>query len=208
MTQTIDQLLSGIQLIPVTVIDDEHLAVPLANALRDAGIRTIEVTLRTQSALSAIERIAALVPDIVVGAGSVIETQQAYAAADAGAQYIVSPGHTNELLDTTVLPYLPGATTASEVMHLRSRGYLFQKFFPAEAMGGLDTLKAIHAPIPDVRFCPTGGINASLAPEYIAQDCVFAIGGSWFIDAQSLRIGDLTKVTSTAKSALELVSHA
>ena len=208
MTKPIGSLLSDVSLIPVAVIADEQKAVPLAQALRDGGIKTIEVTLRNSAALKAIEQIARQVPDLIVGAGSVIESRQLLAAAEAGAQYAVSPGYTQALLKMNVLPYLPGASTAAEVMQLREHGYFLQKFFPAENTGGLATLSALHAPIPDVSFCPTGGINETLARAYLAEDFVFAVGGSWFIDSNALERGDLAEVSMKAKQALDFVANA
>ena len=207
MKNTIEQLLSQVQLIPVAVINQPNQAVPLAQALLAAGIKTIEVTLRTGAALHAIEQIANHVPELVVGAGSVVDSDQMSAVASAGAQYAISPGFTEELLAIDTIPYLPGASTAAEVMHLRSRGYFFQKFFPAEPMGGLATLKAIHAPLSDVKFCPTGGITAPLSREYLAEEFIFAVGGSWFLDLHTIEQGDTDAITTQAKHALASVNH-
>ena len=207
MPTPINTLLADVSLIPVAVIVDEQKAVPLAQALRDGGIKTIEVTLRTSTALKAIEQIAQQVPDLIIGAGSVVDSRQLRAAAEAGAQYAVSPGYTQALLEMDVLPYLPGASTAAEVMQLRDNGYFLQKFFPAENMGGLATLSALHPPIPDVSFCPTGGINRTLARAYLAEDFVFAVGGSWFIDSAALERGDFAKVSLIAEQALDFVSN-
>ena len=200
MSSSVEELLSGIRLIPVVTINSVQHAEPLAEALLSAGIGTIEVTLRTDAALNAIEAIAKHVPEIILGVGSVTKPQQTSSAADAGAQYAVSPGHTNELLTNNALPFLPGASTASEVMSLRERGYFYQTFFPAEPSGGLAMLKAIHAPIPDVKFCPTGGINASNASIYISEPFISAVGGSWFIDTNAVERGDFTTVTSHART--------
>ena len=208
MTRSAEALLSNTRLIPVAVIKQETHAVPLAETLLEAGISTIEVTLRTPVALKAIEQIAQRVPELIVGAGSAIEKQHLTSAANAGAQYAVSPGYTDELLSANVLPYLPGASTAAEVMYLRERGFFFQKFFPAEAMGGLATLQAIHAPLSDVKFCPTGGITAALAPAYLAQDYVAAIGGSWFLPAEALDKGDFVSISAAAKLAWGQVDEA
>jgi 2-dehydro-3-deoxyphosphogluconate aldolase/(4S)-4-hydroxy-2-oxoglutarate aldolase len=208
VTETIDQLLHGIHLVPVVTVQQVHQAVPLANALLEAGIRTLEVTLRTDAALESIEAIAGDVPDMLVGAGSVIDAPQMLSVANAGGRYAVSPGYTDALLEAACLPYLPGASTASDVLYLRERGYFLQKFFPAEAAGGLALLDAIHAPIPDVSFCPTGGLNAELAAAYLQMPYVKAVGGSWFIPRSSLESGDFTAITKAAGGALKALTRA
>jgi len=206
MNQTIDQLLGDIRVIPVVAIQYPHHAVPLANAMLEAGIRTLEITLRTDAALEAIEDIARDVPAMLVGAGSVIDPTQMSSVASAGARYAVSPGYTHALLAAASLPYLPGASTASEVLYLRERGYFLQKFFPAEAAGGLTFLDAITAPIADVRFCPTGGLNAELAAAYLQRPYVQAVGGSWFISSSSLERGDYTAITKAASKVLKALT--
>lgn len=208
MTQTIDQLLDEMRLIPVVVVQHVHQAVPLANAMLEAGIYTLEVTLRTDAALEAIEAIARDVPELLVGAGSVTNPTQMLAVASAGARYAVSPGCTDALLAAACLPYLPGASTVSEVLYLRERGHFLQKFFPAEAAGGLTFLDAVNAPIPDVRFCPTGGLNAELAAAYLQRPNVQAIGGSWFIPKASLEHGDFATITKAAAGALKALTRA
>lgn len=208
MTQTVDQLLHGIRLVPVVTVPNVEQAVPLANALLEAGIRTLEVTLRTDAALEAIEAIARDVPEMLVGAGSVIDPPQMRSVADAGGRYAVSPGYTDALLAAACLPYLPGASTASEVLYLRERGYFLQKFFPAEAAGGLTFLDAIHAPIPDVGFCPTGGLSAELAAAYLQRPYIKAVGGSWFIPKPALEGGDFAAITKAASAALKALTGA
>ncbi|GAA3149827.1 hypothetical protein GCM10020001_086720 [Nonomuraea salmonea] len=154
-------------MVPVVVIDDAATAVPLARALVAGGLPVIEVTLRTPAAREAIARIAAEVPDATVGAGTVRTTDDIAASVSAGAKFLVSPGTTSSLveaLDSSGVPYLPGAATVSEVMALAERGIKELKFFPAEAAGGVPYLKAIGGPLPDVRFCPTGGIRLATAP--------------------------------------------
>ncbi|MEU0536459.1 bifunctional 4-hydroxy-2-oxoglutarate aldolase/2-dehydro-3-deoxy-phosphogluconate aldolase [Amycolatopsis tolypomycina] len=167
---------------PVVVIDDADDAVPTARALLAGGIGVIELTLRTPAALSAIERVAAEVPDIVIGAGTVVSPDQAKQAADAGAKFLVTPGCTDAVVDAcfeTGLPFLPGASTVSEAMRLAERGLSALKFFPAEASGGVAYLKSIAGPLPSLRFCPTGGITVASAPTYLALPNVGCIGGSW-----------------------------
>ncbi|UVS77398.1 bifunctional 4-hydroxy-2-oxoglutarate aldolase/2-dehydro-3-deoxy-phosphogluconate aldolase [Actinokineospora sp. UTMC 2448] len=168
--------------VPVVVIDDADAAVPLAQALLRGGIGIIEVTLRTPAALGAIERIAAEVPETVVGAGTVTTPELAAEAAKAGARFLVTPGATDRVLDAvadTGLPSLPGAATVSEAMRLAERGFTELKFFPAEAAGGAPYLKSIAGPLPGLRFCPTGGITAATAPKYLALPNVGCVGGSW-----------------------------
>ena len=167
---------------PVVVIDDADDAVPTARALLAGGIGVIELTLRTPAALSAIERVAAEVPDIVIGAGTITAADHAKQAADAGAKFLVTPGCTDAVVDAcfeTGLPFLPGASTVSEAMRLAERGLTAMKFFPAEASGGVAYLKSIAGPLPSLKFCPTGGITVASAPSYLALPNVGCIGGSW-----------------------------
>jgi len=191
--------------IPVVVLEDAERAVPLARTLVDAGMRAIEITLRTPAALEAIERIAAEVPDATVGAGTVLSPAQGRDALAAGAQFLVSPGATPALLDALAdAPLLAGAVTASEVMALLERGITAAKFFPAEASGGVPALRALGAPFPQMRFCPTGGIDAESADDYLALPNVACVGGSWMIPqpADSARRNPRTpQVTNAATSA-------
>jgi 2-dehydro-3-deoxyphosphogluconate aldolase/(4S)-4-hydroxy-2-oxoglutarate aldolase len=192
---------------PVVVIDDVADAVPTARALLAGGIGVIELTLRTPVALAAIERVAAEVPDIVIGAGTVTSAGQAKQAADAGAKFLVTPGCTDTVLDAafaTGLPFLPGAGTVSEVMRLAERGLTALKFFPAEASGGADYLKSIAGPLPSLRFCPTGGITPANAPAYLALPNVGCIGGSWLTPKKLLAAKDFTAVESLAAEAAKL----
>ncbi|RSD22840.1 bifunctional 4-hydroxy-2-oxoglutarate aldolase/2-dehydro-3-deoxy-phosphogluconate aldolase [Amycolatopsis eburnea] len=175
-------LLALSPVMPVVVIDDAADAVPTARALLAGGIGVIELTLRTPAALSAIERVAAEVPDIVIGAGTVVSPDQAKQAADAGAKFLVTPGCTDAVVDAcfeTGLPFLPGASTVSEAMRLAERGLTALKFFPAEASGGVAYLKSIAGPLPSLKFCPTGGITVASAPSYLALPNVGCIGGTW-----------------------------
>ncbi|MGW5719006.1 bifunctional 4-hydroxy-2-oxoglutarate aldolase/2-dehydro-3-deoxy-phosphogluconate aldolase [Amycolatopsis sp. NPDC003865] len=167
---------------PVVVIDDADDAVPTARALLAGGIGVIELTLRTPAALAAIERVAAEVPEIVIGAGTITAADHAKQAADAGAKFLVTPGCTDAVVDAcfeTGLPFLPGASTVSEAMRLAERGLTALKFFPAEASGGVAYLKSIAGPLPQLKFCPTGGITVASAPSYLALPNVGCIGGSW-----------------------------
>ncbi|GLY42524.1 2-dehydro-3-deoxy-phosphogluconate aldolase [Amycolatopsis sp. NBRC 101858] len=184
---------------PVVVIDDAADAVPTARALLAGGIGVIELTLRTPAALSAIERVAAEVPDIVLGAGTVTSPDQAKQAADAGAKFLVTPGCTDAVVDAcfdTGLPFLPGASTVSEAMKLAERGLTALKFFPAEASGGVAYLKSIAGPLPGLKFCPTGGITVASAPSYLALPNVGCIGGSWL--TASLDVATIEKLAAEA----------
>jgi 2-dehydro-3-deoxyphosphogluconate aldolase/(4S)-4-hydroxy-2-oxoglutarate aldolase len=170
--------------IPVLTIHDAADAVPLARALADGGLTTIEVTLRTEAALEAVRLIRAELPEITCGTGTLRTPADVSASLDAGAQFLVSPGATDGLLDAFAasgVPSLPGAATPSEVMRLAERGFLLQKFFPAEASGGTAALKALAGPLPDVSFCATGGIHAGNADAYLALPNVVAVGGSWMV---------------------------
>lgn len=194
-------------IVPVAVLEEETHAVPVAQALLRGGIRTIEVTLRTPAALAAIERIAGEVPDIVVGAGTITEPGQAQKAAKAGARYLVTPGYTERLLDEvddTGLPGLPGISTVSEALRLAERGAQALKFFPAEPSGGVPYLKAIAGPLPDLRFCPTGGITQDNAPAYLSLPNVDCIGGSWLTPRDTLAAGEWGHVEALARHAAEL----
>ena len=193
--------------VPVVALDDVEHAVPLAEALLRGGIRTIEVTLRTPAGLPAIERIAAEVPDMVAGAGTITEVGQAKQAADAGARYLVTPGTTDRLLDdldASGVPYLAGAGTVSEAMRLAERGASAMKFFPAEPSGGVPFLKGIAGPLPHLRFCPTGGISPATAPDYLALPNVGCVGGSWLAPKDLLAAGDWAKIEQLAAEAAAL----
>ncbi len=200
-------LLALSPVMPVVVIDDVDDAVPTARALLAGGIGVIELTLRTPVALTAIERVAAEVPDIVVGAGTVTSPEQAKQAADAGAKFLVTPGCTDSVLDAafaTGLPFLPGAATVSEAMRLAERGLSALKFFPAEASGGAAFLKSIAGPLPELQFCPTGGITVSSARAYLALPNVGCIGGSWLTPAKLLAAKDFAAVEKLAAEAAAL----
>ncbi|MEV6230642.1 bifunctional 4-hydroxy-2-oxoglutarate aldolase/2-dehydro-3-deoxy-phosphogluconate aldolase [Saccharopolyspora shandongensis] len=193
--------------VPVVALDDVAHAVPLAEALLRGGIRTIEVTLRTPAGLPAIERIAAEVPEMVAGAGTITEPGQAKRAADAGARYLVTPGTTDRLLDdveASGVPFLAGASTVSEAMRLAERGATAMKFFPAEPSGGVPFLKAIAGPLPGLRFCPTGGISSQTAPNYLALPNVGCVGGSWLAPKDVLAAGDWAQIEQLARDAAAL----
>lgn len=193
--------------LPVVVLQDKEAAVPLAGALVEGGLPAIEVTLRTPAALGAIARIAAELPDAVVGAGTITTPRQADEAAAAGARFLVSPGSTPVLLDAmaaTGLPFLPGTSTVSEVLAVLERGLTAMKFFPAEAAGGTTYLKAVSGPLPEARFCPTGGITPATAPEYLALPNVGCVGGSWLTPADVVARKDWDQITKLAAEAAGL----
>jgi len=189
--------------IPVLVIDDLALARPLAEALVAGGLPVLEVTLRTPAALDAI-RAMAEVPGGVVGAGTLLTPADVKAAKAAGARFGVSPGATDRLIaacEAEGLPLLPGAATASEIMALLEKGYTVQKFFPAEQAGGAAYLKSIGSPLPQVRFCPTGGISLKIAPDYLALQNILCVGGSWVAPKDALARQDWATVTRLAREA-------
>ena len=193
--------------IPVLTLDDTRQAVALARALADGGLDVLEVTLRTPKALEAIGAIAQELPEVIVGAGTVLDALQRDQAERAGARFLVSPGHSDRLLAAAAdcaSPWLLGAVTASEVQGLRERGHTILKFFPAEPMGGTATLKALQPVFPDVMFCPTGGINATQAPNYLQLANVIAVGGSWVAPGSLLNSGDFTAITQLAAEAAKL----
>lgn len=193
--------------IPVIVLTDAAHAVPLARALVAGGIRMLEVTLRTPAALACIEAMARDVPEAVVGAGTVRSAADAQAAAMAGARFAVSPGYSHALgkaCHDLALPLLPGVATGSEIMAAQEDGYTALKFFPALQAGGVAMLKAWQGPFSDVKFCPTGGITATNAPEFLALANVVCVGGSWLTPAELVARGDWAAVTQLARQAAAL----
>ena len=200
-------LLEGIKVVPVVVIDDPANAVPLAEAFLGGGLKAIEVTLRTDAGLAAIEAIARDVPDMLVGAGSLRTPDQIEDVKNAGARFGVSPGSTMTLLAAARdndLPFIPGAATASEMLALFEAGVDLQKFFPAELAGGIPYLKAVGAPIPEVMFMPTGGVSPSNAAVYLALGNVSCVGGSWLAPRDKLAAGDFDAIRQLAEDAASL----
>ena len=207
MTVSIQQVMTTSPVMPVMVINNLEQAVPLAQALVSGGLKVLEITLRTPVALDAIRRIKAEVPGAIVGAGTIINVQTLHQAIDAGAEFIVSPGVTDKLLDAalaTDVPLLPGVATSSEVMRLLERGITAMKFFPAEAAGGIPMLKSFAGPLPQVTFCPTGGVNPNNAPAYLALSNVACVGGSWMAPAELVDAGNWDEITRRAKEAAGL----
>lgn len=191
-------------IVPVVVIEDVATAVPLARALVAGGIPIIEVTLRSAAALEAIRAIADAVPQIALGAGTVRDAGQVKAARDAGAAFLVSPGASDRLLDALQdcgAPFLAGTATPSEMLRLLERGVTEAKLFPAEAVGGVALLRSLHGPLPELRFCPTGGITAANAPEYLALPNVGCVGGTWLTPADALAAGDWDRIETLARAA-------
>ncbi|MFF0083405.1 bifunctional 4-hydroxy-2-oxoglutarate aldolase/2-dehydro-3-deoxy-phosphogluconate aldolase [Streptomyces canus] len=193
--------------VPVVVIEDASDAVPLARALVAGGLPAIEVTLRTPAALDAIRAIAGEVPEAVVGAGTVLTPEQVTQTVAAGARFLVSPGWTDVLLEAmqaSGVPFLPGVSTTSEVVALLERGVTEMKFFPAEAAGGTAYLRSIAGPLPQARFCPTGGIGPANAPDYLALPNVGCVGGTWMLPADAIAARDWGRVEALAREAAGL----
>lgn len=202
-------LLDVVPVVPVVVIEDLAHAVPVAEALVAGGLPVIELTLRTPVALEAMAEVAARVPEILLGAGTVTTPAQAQQARDAGAGFLVSPGATPTLLDAmedTGLPFLAGVASVSEAMAVLERGHTEMKFFPAEAAGGVPFLSSIGGPLPGVRFCPTGGITPESAPRYLALPNVGCVGGSWITPKKLLAAKDWSGVETLAREAAALAS--
>jgi len=204
MSTEFESLLGTTRVVPVITVPDIEAAVPLAEALVAGGLPVLEITLRTAAGLGSIERIAREVPPAVVGAGTVTTPQQLFDARNAGASFIVSPGCTDALAAAAAQAggaFLPGAVTASEVLRLMEHGISMMKFFPAETSGGVAALKAFGAPFPDIRFCPTGGIDLARAQDYLALKNVACIGGTWMVPLDLIANGDWDAITSLATEA-------
>ncbi len=203
----LEAILDRAPVVPVVVIENWADAAPLARALVSGGLSAIEVTLRTKAALEAIRIIASEVEDAVVGAGTVLNPRQLDAACEAGARFVVSPGATGALLDAATqngAPLLPGIANASEAMTLIARGYRFAKFFPAEPAGGASYLKALSSPLPQLRFCPTGGVTLERAPAYLALPNVICVGGSWMLKPEAIARRDWAAVAAASRLAAQL----
>lgn len=197
--------------VPVIVIKDLADAVPMAQALLAGGIRVLEVTLRTPVALDAIKLLAEQVPEAIVGAGTVTTAAQLAQVIAAGAKFAISPGLTRELLQAgkdSVIPLIPGIASISELMEGTGLGYTHFKFFPAEAAGGVKTLKSIHGPFSDIRFCPTGGINEKNYLEYLALPNVSCVGGSWIVPDNAVNEKDWQKITELTRTAVNTAAQA
>jgi len=203
----IAEILQLSPVMPVVTIEEAAAGPDLARALVRGGIKVIEVTLRTPQALAAIEAIAAAVPEICVGAGTVMSPDDLNAAANAGATFAISPGATRELLAAGAnfrIPYLPAVATASELMTAIAAGFRYFKLFPANVAGGLQALKAFYGPFPDVRFCPTGGINLQTAGSFLDLPNVLCVGGSWLTPNDLLKSHDWGRIEALAREAAAL----
>jgi 2-dehydro-3-deoxyphosphogluconate aldolase/(4S)-4-hydroxy-2-oxoglutarate aldolase len=193
--------------IPVIVIDQLAQAVPLARALVAGGVRVLEVTLRTSAGLDAIAAVARDVPEAIVGVGTITQPQEFALSAEAGARFAVTPGLTTALIDAgrrAAIPLLPGVMTPSDVIAARAAGYLQLKLFPVQQAGGIGMLKALGGPFPEVMFCPTGGVTAATAPDFLALPNVACVGGSWLTPKEAVAAGDWGRITALAREAATL----
>jgi len=201
LPKTAIDLMNRGPVIPVVVIDRAGDAVPLARALLAGGVDTMEITLRTVDALDAIRSVAEQVPDMTVGAGTIVRPEQAREAVSAGAAFLVSPGTTPRLLEALLdqaVPILPGAATASDSIALMEHGITEMKFFPAAAAGGPKAVKALAGPLPEITFCPTGGIDRASSADYLALPNVACVGGSWLTPSDLVAAGDWEAITALA----------
>ncbi|AFN78482.1 bifunctional 4-hydroxy-2-oxoglutarate aldolase/2-dehydro-3-deoxy-phosphogluconate aldolase [Stutzerimonas nitrititolerans] len=201
----IEKICSEARILPVITIGSEEQILPLADALAAGGLKTLEITLRSAYGLTAIRRLREERPELCVGAGTVLDKRMMDEVEAAGAQFIVSPGCTDELLHAGVncsVPLLAGTSNASDIMRGYALGYRRFKLFPAEICGGIAALKALGGPFGDVRFCPTGGVNAANAAQYLALPNVMCVGGTWMIDGASLASGDWVAIRQRSVEAL------
>ncbi|WP_315835932.1 bifunctional 4-hydroxy-2-oxoglutarate aldolase/2-dehydro-3-deoxy-phosphogluconate aldolase [Bradyrhizobium prioriisuperbiae] len=201
---TLLQLFQAAKVIPVITIERVEDAVPLARALVAGGVRTLEITLRTAPAVDAAKAIIAQVPEAIVGIGTVLTAADLAQSRAIGAKFALSPGATPDLLDAAFnsdLPFVPGIATASELMAALARGFSITKFFPAQQAGGISALRALGGPFPQARFCPTGGIGAANAAEWLAEPNVIAVGGSWLCPLADIKAGNWDKITALAQAA-------
>lgn len=206
-TMNILQIMQASPVMPVIVVDDPTKAVPLARALVEGGIRVLEVTLRTASAMQSIQRIIREVPEAITGVGTITGVEQLKGVLDAGAAFGVSPGLGDDLLNHVQrvgFPFLPGVMTPTEVMHAHALGFRALKLFPAQQAGGLGMLKALGGPFPDMKFCPTGGVDAKTAADFLALPNVGCVGGSWIAPKAMVDAGDWAGITALAKVASAL----
>ncbi|GAA1877026.1 bifunctional 4-hydroxy-2-oxoglutarate aldolase/2-dehydro-3-deoxy-phosphogluconate aldolase [Lapillicoccus jejuensis] len=201
------EVLDVAPVVPVVVVEEVAQAVPLAQALLRGGIGVIEITLRSAAGLEAIRAVAAEVPGMVVGAGTVVTPEQALAVTAAGASFVVTPGSPPRLVDAVLdlgIPALCGTGTLTEMLTLAERGLTAMKFFPAEVSGGAPYLSAVHGPCPQLRFCPTGGISPANAASYLALPNVGCVGGSWLTPKDAVAAGDWARVEALAAAAAGL----
>ena len=203
---TVEQV-AACGVVPVVVLESEEQAVPAAKALLRGGINAMEITFRTSAARGSIAKVAAEVPEMIVGAGTVINVQQVHDAVDAGAKFIVSPGSDPDVIAEAMklgVPVTPGVVTPSEIMMGLKLGVKVFKFFPAESYGGLKTIKALSGPFPQIRFIPTGGINQANAAEYFKNPKILAVGGSWMVTKDMVAAGDFDGIAEKSAAATAL----
>ena len=196
-------------LIPVMVVDDLARAVPLAKAVTAGGIRVLEVTLRTPVAMEAIAMMREAVPEVIVGAGTVLNASQFKQCQDAGAQFVISPGLTHELLNVgqkSSIALIPGAASVSELMEGLLLGYHHFKFFPAEAAGGVSFLRSLFGPLPELHFCATGGVKAENFQDYLALPNVDCVGGSWVVPEKLIKASDWQGITALCRQVTSRVN--
>jgi len=203
----IDKIFSDGPIIPVVVIKELQQALPLAKAILAGGVRVIEVTLRTDDALSAIQLIREELPDMTVGAGTVKTVQQLKQCLKVKAQFAFSPGATQSLLEegaSSDIPFIPGVCSASELMEGLDEGFRYFKFFPAEVCGGVEALKALYGPFPEACFCPTGGIHKNNFLDYLALDNVACVGGSWVLPTELIEQENWNMISDLANRSVTL----
>ena len=206
---SISKILSLGPVMPVIVIEQANHAIPLGEALLTGGIKTIEITLRTSAALNAIEQLAKHLPEIYVGAGTILTKENATQAKNSGAKFCVSPGTTSSIIDACNecnMSLLPGASTVSEMLTLSEAGFSEIKFFPASAAGGIPFIKSLVSPLPNLKFCPTGGISYETASEWLSLVNVSCVGGSWIAPAKDINDQNFSEITARAKQATKLVN--
>lgn len=204
------ELLCARGVIPVVVADDLSRVRPLGNALKAAGLPVAEVTFRTTAAVDAL-RLLAQDPDLLVGAGTVVRPEQVEVARDAGARFVVMPGFSARVVErcrAVGMPVIPGVATATEVIAALEHDVELLKFFPAEASGGVEAMRALHGPFPDVRFIPTGGVTSANAADYLGLPSVVAVGGSWMVAPALVRDGDFAAVSKLAAEAVAIAAGA
>lgn len=208
MALSIDQILKVAPVVPVMVVERIEDAVPLAKALYNGGLKVLEITLRTPCALDAITAMVEALPaDAVIGAGTIITPKDLEAAIKAGSTFLVSPGTTPALIEAAKgnpVPLLAGVATPTEAMNLYVQGFTHQKFFPAEAAGGVPMLKSIGGPLPQITFCPTGGIDLARAPSYLALPNVACVGGTWMAPKELMKAGRWDEIERLAREAASL----
>ena len=206
---SISKILSLGPVMPVIVIEQANHAIPLGEALLTGGIKTIEITLRTSAALNAIEQLAKQLPEIYVGAGTILTKENATRAKNSGAKFCVSPGTTSSIIDACNecnISLLPGASTVSEMLTLSEAGFSEIKFFPASAAGGIPFIKSLLSPLPNLKFCPTGGISYETASGWLSLVNVSCVGGSWIAPAKDINDQNFSEITARAKQATKLVN--